>query len=261
MKVLKLRRALHRLSALRDRLLVHADRRVPARQVGHPGVAVRGPHLLRALHVHAVRGGLVHDRLPRGRHHHQRGGRQGRASTTCASAASSARSPARTGRCSTTPTRARRSSATSAAAIPPAPTPVRPRPSIRGGATRDWLGDFAARARRATCWPGRRPLMPTRHLIIGGGTAGMNAIRTIREEERERLRDHAGQRREAVLAHGAALLPRPLDRRVARVHGHRRPLGEVEGQDAPRPAGDRASTHGQRVHARRRHRASSTTTA
>ena len=26
----------------------------------------------------------------------------------------------------------------------------------------------------------------TRHLIIGGGTAGMNAMRTIREEERER---------------------------------------------------------------------------
>ncbi|MGH7391463.1 MAG: NAD(P)/FAD-dependent oxidoreductase [Candidatus Rokuibacteriota bacterium] len=28
--------------------------------------------------------------------------------------------------------------------------------------------------------------MPARHLIVGGGTAGMNAIRTIREEERER---------------------------------------------------------------------------
>ena len=27
--------------------------------------------------------------------------------------------------------------------------------------------------------------MPTRHLIIGGGTAGMNAMRTIRAEERE----------------------------------------------------------------------------
>jgi len=26
--------------------------------------------------------------------------------------------------------------------------------------------------------------MPARHLIIGGGTAGLNAIRTIREEER-----------------------------------------------------------------------------
>ena len=25
--------------------------------------------------------------------------------------------------------------------------------------------------------------MPTRHLIIGGGTAGLNAIRTIREED------------------------------------------------------------------------------
>ena len=28
--------------------------------------------------------------------------------------------------------------------------------------------------------------MAARHLIIGGGTAGMNAIRTIREEEGER---------------------------------------------------------------------------
>ena len=28
--------------------------------------------------------------------------------------------------------------------------------------------------------------MAPRHLIIGGGTAGMNAIRTIREEETER---------------------------------------------------------------------------
>ena len=26
--------------------------------------------------------------------------------------------------------------------------------------------------------------MPARHLIVGGGTAGMNAIRTVREEER-----------------------------------------------------------------------------
>ena len=31
--------------------------------------------------------------------------------------------------------------------------------------------------------------MPARHLIIGGGTAGMNAIRTIREEERMRGAD------------------------------------------------------------------------
>ena len=28
--------------------------------------------------------------------------------------------------------------------------------------------------------------MAARHLVIGGGTAGMNAIRTIREEESER---------------------------------------------------------------------------
>ena len=31
--------------------------------------------------------------------------------------------------------------------------------------------------------------MPARHLVVGGGTAGLNAIRTIREEERMRGMD------------------------------------------------------------------------
>src|SRR5207247_2694255 len=54
------------------------------------------------------------------------------------------------------------------------------------------------------------------------------------------LRDHAGERREAVLAHGAAVLPRPLDRREPRLHGQRRAARAVDGEGAPRAAGDRA---------------------
>ena len=55
----------------------------------------------------------------------------------------------------------------------------------------DWIGDFAARADGAPpagrVRRSRRPrggaVMATRHVIIGGGTAGLNCIRTIREEE------------------------------------------------------------------------------
>ena len=50
--------------------------------------------------------------------------------------------------------------------------------------TADWIGDFAAERTDAACSARGGPLMPARHLIIGGGTAGLNAIRTIREEER-----------------------------------------------------------------------------
>jgi NAD(P)H-nitrite reductase large subunit len=57
--------------------------------------------------------------------------------------------------------------------------------------------------------------MPPRHLIIGGGTAGMNAIRTIREEERERS--------EITLVTGEKpysrmVLPYYLDRSIAESH-------------------------------------------
>src|SRR4029453_2091194 len=44
---------------------------------------------------------------------------------------------------------------------------------------------FRPGARRPSARAGGSPLMPTRHLVIGGGTAGMNTMRTIREEERE----------------------------------------------------------------------------
>src|SRR3989475_6152928 len=57
--------------------------------------------------------------------------------------------------------------------------------------------------------------MATRHLIIGGGTAGMNAIRTIREEE--------GERSEIALVsaetpYSRMVLPYYLDRSIAESH-------------------------------------------
>ncbi len=59
--------------------------------------------------------------------------------------------------------------------------------------TADWIGDFAAERTAyvlkmetpdvfAAAARGSR-VMPARHLIVGGGTAGLNCIRTIREEE------------------------------------------------------------------------------
>jgi NAD(P)H-nitrite reductase large subunit len=57
--------------------------------------------------------------------------------------------------------------------------------------------------------------MPRRHLIIGGGTAGMNAIRTIREEEREpsEITLVSGER-----PYSRMVLPYYLDRSIAEAH-------------------------------------------
>ena len=57
--------------------------------------------------------------------------------------------------------------------------------------------------------------MPTRHLIIGGGTAGMNAMRTIREEEREpsEITLVSGER-----PYSRMVLPYYLDRSIAESH-------------------------------------------
>src|SRR5438445_12843757 len=57
--------------------------------------------------------------------------------------------------------------------------------------------------------------MAARHLVIGGGTAGMNAIRTIREEE--------GERSELTLVsaerpYSRMVLPYYLDRSIAESH-------------------------------------------
>src|SRR5947199_357771 len=170
-------------------------------------------------------------------------------STTRAWGASSARSRAPTGRCSTTRTPARPSSATCAAAPRPAPRRARPRrsrtrrrrpptgsASSRGSGPpgcsrgrgdgrashRTSRGRRASRSRQARRVCDRAPAvreepvtMATRHLIIGGGTAGMNAIRTIREEE--------GERSEIALVsaetpYSRMVLPYYLDRSIAESH-------------------------------------------
>ena len=57
--------------------------------------------------------------------------------------------------------------------------------------------------------------MPTRHLIIGGGTAGMNAMRTIREEEREPSEITLVT---AERPYSRMVLPYYLDRSIAESH-------------------------------------------
>ena len=203
---------------------------------------------LRAVHVHAVRRGLVHDGLP-GRAPSRSTRRAPRTwSTTSASAASSARSPARTGRCSTTPTRTKAYKCNLCGGAPAcAETPARPRPSpSRTCETADWIGDFAAeRTLRRGCLRRARGsrVMPTRHLIVGGGTAGLNCIRTIREEERGGASEITLVSAERpVLPHGAAVLPRAHHRRVPRLHGDARVARRLEGQAHARPPGRVRST-------------------
>jgi NAD(P)H-nitrite reductase large subunit len=57
--------------------------------------------------------------------------------------------------------------------------------------------------------------MPARHLIIGGGTAGINAIRTIREEETERSQVTLVS---AERPYSRMVLPYYLDRTIAESH-------------------------------------------
>src|SRR5438094_6256150 len=57
--------------------------------------------------------------------------------------------------------------------------------------------------------------MAARHLVIGGGTAGMNAIRTIREEESERSSITLVS---AERPYSRMVLPYYLDRSVAESH-------------------------------------------
>jgi NAD(P)H-nitrite reductase large subunit len=57
--------------------------------------------------------------------------------------------------------------------------------------------------------------MPTRHLVIGGGTAGMNAMRTIREEERESSEITLVS---AEKPYSRMVLPYYLDRSIAESH-------------------------------------------
>ena len=57
--------------------------------------------------------------------------------------------------------------------------------------------------------------MPRRHLVIGGGTAGMNAMRTIREEESERSEITLVS---AEKPYSRMVLPYYLDRSIAESH-------------------------------------------
>ncbi|MBM3218731.1 MAG: NAD(P)/FAD-dependent oxidoreductase [Candidatus Rokubacteria bacterium] len=57
--------------------------------------------------------------------------------------------------------------------------------------------------------------MPVRHLIIGGGTAGINAIRTIREEEQEKSEITLVS---AERPYSRMVLPYYLDRSIAESH-------------------------------------------
>jgi NAD(P)H-nitrite reductase large subunit len=57
--------------------------------------------------------------------------------------------------------------------------------------------------------------MPRRHLIVGGGTAGINAIRTIREEESERSEITLIS---AERPYSRMVLPYYLDRTIAEAH-------------------------------------------
>jgi NAD(P)H-nitrite reductase large subunit len=57
--------------------------------------------------------------------------------------------------------------------------------------------------------------MPARHLVIGGGTAGINAIRTIREEESERSQITLVS---AERPYSRMVLPYYLDRSIAESH-------------------------------------------
>src|SRR6267378_2273593 len=58
-------------------------------------------------------------------------------------------------------------------------------------------------------------MMATRHLIIGGGTAGINAMRTIREEESERSEIALVS---AERPYSRMVLPYYLDRSIAESH-------------------------------------------
>ena len=82
--------------------------------------------------------------------------------------------------------------------------------------------------------------MPARHLIIGGGTAGMNAMRTIREEEREPSEITLVS---AERPYSRMVLPYYLDRSIAESHVFTATGADLAGwkvKTLTRPAGGRA---------------------
>src|SRR6185503_2125 len=86
---------------------------------------------------------------------------------------------------------------------------------VRRGRHRGLAGRLRRRAREPRAGDRGRSMMPARHLIIGGGTAGMNAMRTIRAEEREPSEITLVS---AERPYSRMVLPYYLDRSVAESH-------------------------------------------
>ena len=80
-----------------------------------------------------------------------------------------------------------------------------------------------------------------RHLIIGGGTAGMNAIRTIREEESERSEITLVS---AEKPYSRMVLPYYLDRSIAESHVYTATAKVLAGWGVKTHLGRRAVHHG-----------------
>jgi NAD(P)H-nitrite reductase large subunit len=80
--------------------------------------------------------------------------------------------------------------------------------------------------------------MALRHLIIGGGTAGMNAIRTIREEETERSTITLVS---AEKPYSRMVLPYYLDRSIAESHVFTATAKVLDGWGVTRHLGKRAT--------------------
>src|SRR5437870_4075199 len=82
-------------------------------------------------------------------------------------------------------------------------------------------------------------MMARRHLIIGGGTAGMNAIRTIREEESERSEITLVS---AEKPYSRMVLPYYLDRSISESHVFTATAAVLAQWGAKTQLGRRAST-------------------
>jgi NAD(P)H-nitrite reductase large subunit len=81
--------------------------------------------------------------------------------------------------------------------------------------------------------------MPARHLIIGGGTAGINAIRTIREEEGEKSQITLVS---AERPYSRMVLPYYLDRSIAESHVFTATASVLAGWEVVTHLGRRATT-------------------
>src|SRR5205823_13576039 len=143
------------------------------------------------------------------------------------------------------------SSATSAAAPRPAPRRAR-RPPSRTRTSRPPTGSAISPASAPRAFSPRPADGPPTPDHRGRHRGDERDPDDPRGGERA-VDDHAGERGETVLADGPAVLPRPLDRRIARVHRDREGAGRLGGHDAAGQARDRARYEGKRVYPRRWH--------